>query len=202
MRRAVAAAVPAATKGLRGDALARVARSLAFLLSTAALLGAHRAPTVFDLDRVGRAAPPIVLTLADGATLPLNALRGKPAYVFLFASWCEPCAIAMPWVRAAYAAYGDRVQFVGIDVLDAHATAEAFVREQKLPFDVAIVDKSAIDAIADDNARLDAGVKYQIPADYVIDAAGVVRAAWHGIPVDRSGTPVDVLPEALAKVAP
>ena len=173
---------------------------LAVLAGAIALLGAARpAPTVFDLDRVGRSAPPLVLTLADGDPLPLTALRGKPTYVFLFASWCGPCSIAMPWVRAAYEAYGARVQFVGIDVLDSHATAEAYVHDQHLPFDVAIVDKSAIDAVADDDARLAGGTKYQIPADYLIDADGVVRAAWHGIPVDRAGTPLDVLPDALTR---
>jgi thiol-disulfide isomerase/thioredoxin len=139
-----------------------------------------------------------VLTRADGTTLSLAALRGKPVYVFLFASWCEPCAIALPWIRAAYAADGDRVQFVGIDVLDSHAAAVAYVRAQHLPFDVAIVDKATIDAVADDDARLAGGAKYELPADYLIDAAGIVRAAWHGVPVDRGGTPLDVLPGALA----
>jgi len=122
--------------------------------------------------------------------------------VFLFASWCEPCSIAMPWIRAAYAAYGDRVQFIGIDVLDAHDAAEAYVRAQHLPFDVGIIDKNTIDAVVDDDARLAGGTKYELPADYVLDANGVVRDAWHGIPVDRDGSPLDVLPDVLAKIAP
>ncbi len=184
--------------GIRRRLLAQLAT-----LACVTLLGAARAtPTVFDLDRVGAPAPPVVVPLADGTTLPLAALRGKPVYVFLFASWCEPCSIAMPWIRAAYATYGDRVRFVGIDVLDSPADAAAYVRAQRLPFAVGIVPKSAIDAVAGDDARIAGGTKYELPADYLIDANGVVRTAWHGVPVGRDGSPLDVLPDALAKLAP
>jgi peroxiredoxin len=173
---------------------------LAALLGAIVLLAAARpGPTPFDLDRIGRTAPPLVIPLADGSPLDVRSLRGKPVYVFLFASWCEPCALAMPWVRRAYAAYGDRVQFVGIDVLDSPANAQAFVQAQQLPFAVGIVPESAIDVVANPIARQDGGAKYQLPADYLIDANGIVRAAWHGVPVERDGTPIDVLPQALSK---
>ncbi len=130
--------------GLRALALAIVA--------SVALTGAARRPaTVFDLsDAVGKPAPAVTLTASDGSPLALGALRGKPTYVFLFAGWCGPCQEAMPFVRSAYAKYGDRVRFVGVDVLEdadaartAVATRRAAVPGRDLPDRAARRDRRA-----------------------------------------------------------
>jgi len=76
----------------------------------------------------------------------LTALRGQPAYVFLFASWCEPCVAELPWIKTAYARYGDRIRFLGIDVLEDRAAATALAGRAALPFPVAYVDTATIDA--------------------------------------------------------
>jgi thiol-disulfide isomerase/thioredoxin len=180
--------------GLRTLALAVVA--------CLALTGAARRPaTVFDLsDRVGKPAPPVVLTSSDGAPLAFDALRGKPTYVFLFAGWCEPCRDALPFVRGAYAKFGDRVRFVGVDVLEDEAAARAAVTKAALPFPVAIYPVDQLDAVISPALQLNAGTKYRIPADFLLDANGVVRYAWHGLSVNESGDPVDVLPSYLAKL--
>jgi thiol-disulfide isomerase/thioredoxin len=180
--------------GLRTFALAVVA--------SIALTGAARRPaTVFDLsDRVGKLAPPVVLTSSDGSALALGALRGKPTYVFLFAGWCGPCREALPFVRGAYAKYGERVRFVGVDVLEDAAAARTAVTNAALPFPVAIYPVDELDAVISPDLQLRAGTKYRIPADFLIDANGVVRFAWHGLSVNDSGDPVDVLPSYLAKL--
>lgn len=174
-------------------------RALA-LCSLLTLLGAHhRPPTVFDLDRIGAPPPAIVVRRPDGTALPL-AVHGKPTYVFLFASWCDACDVALPWVRAAYAKYGDRVRFIGIDVLDARPAALALIAKEALPFEVGIVDADTIDAVVDGDTRLNSGNKYALPADFILDASGVTRYAWHGVPVERDGTPIDVLPHYFSKL--
>ncbi|HZO93988.1 MAG TPA: TlpA disulfide reductase family protein [Candidatus Baltobacteraceae bacterium] len=171
------------------------------LLGALALLGAaHPAPTVFDLsDEVGKIATPLTLTASTGAPLPVDG-GGKPAYVFLFASWCEPCQESLPFVRAAYAKYGDRVRFVGVDVLEDASKAKAYVANADLPFPVAIFPIAQLDATVAPDVQLRSGTKYRIPADFLIDANGVVRYAWHGLAVDDKGDPVDVLPGYLAKL--
>ena len=175
-------------------------RAFAFAASLV-LLGAHRPATVFDLsDAVGKQPPAFSLTLPAGAQLELTALRGEPAYVFLFASWCAPCREEMPFVRDAYARYGDRVHFVGVDVLDTDAAARAEVAREHFPFPVAIFPMSELDALVSPYAQLQAGWKYKIPSDFLLDADGVVRYAWHGLPVDDDGAPVDVLPDYFAKL--
>lgn len=177
-------------------------RTLLALLASLALLGAnHRPTTVFDLsDAVGKPVPAVALTASDGAPLTLATPPGKPTYVFLFASWCAPCQEELPFIRNAYAKFGDRVRFVGVDVLEDAVAARAAIASADLPFPVAIFPIDALDAIITPDAQLAAGMKYRIPADFLIDGTGVVRFAWHGLQVNGTGAPVDVLPSYLAKL--
>jgi thiol-disulfide isomerase/thioredoxin len=175
--------------------------ALAVVASLALTGAAHRPATVFDLsDRIGKRAPAVTLTSNDGTALAFDALRGKPTYVFLFAGWCAPCQEALPFVRSAYAKYGDRVRFIGVDVLEDAGAAQAAVTSAALPFTVAIYPVEQLDAIITPDAQLRAGTKYRIPADFLLDANGVVRYAWHGLAVKDGGDPVDVLPSYLAKL--
>lgn len=59
----------------------------------------------------------------------LVELRGRPALVNIWASWCGPCRDEAPHLRAAHEEYGDRVQFLGVDILDARGDARAFIEE-------------------------------------------------------------------------
>ena len=175
---------------------------LAAVAASVALLGVHpRVATVFDLsDDIGRRPPLLSLAQADVSPLALDAERGKPTYVFLFASWCEPCQEALPFVRTDYAKYGERVSFVGVDVLEDTPAATASVARAAFPFRVAIFPIEQLDAQISPAAQLASGAKYKIPADFLIDANGVVRYAWHGLAIDRSGAAIDLLPGYLAKL--
>ncbi|HEX3463657.1 MAG TPA: TlpA disulfide reductase family protein [Candidatus Elarobacter sp.] len=177
-------------------------RAVVVLLAAVVLTGAARRPaTVFDLsDSVGKRVPAVTLTASDGGPLALDELHGKPTYVFLFAGWCGPCREAMPFVRSAYAKYGDRVRFVGVDVLEDADAARGAIASAALPFPVAIYPIDQLDAVVSPDVQLHAGSKYRIPADFLLDENGVVRYAWHGLAVDRDGGAVDVLPSYLAKL--
>jgi thiol-disulfide isomerase/thioredoxin len=50
-------------------------------------------------------------------------VHGTPLVVNLYASWCDPCQAEGPDLSAAAATYGDRVQFLGVDVQDNRADA-------------------------------------------------------------------------------
>jgi len=175
---------------------------LAALGASLALLGAHhRTATIFDLaDAVGKHAPAVTLATSDGPPVAFAELRGKPTYVFLFASWCAPCKRALPFVRGDFARFGDRVRFVGVDVLDEPQAAAAAIAQTALPFPVAIYPIEQLDAQIPPSVQLKAGAKYHIPTDFLLDSGGVVRFAWHGLAVDEAGDPVDVLPSFLAKL--
>jgi thiol-disulfide isomerase/thioredoxin len=59
----------------------------------------------------------------------LEQLDGTPVLVNFWGSWCGPCRIEAPHLAEAHARFGDRVQFLGVDILDARESARAFMRE-------------------------------------------------------------------------
>jgi thiol-disulfide isomerase/thioredoxin len=59
----------------------------------------------------------------------LDELRGTPVLVNFWGSWCGPCRDEAPRLAAAHDRFGDRVQFLGVDILDARESARGFMRE-------------------------------------------------------------------------
>jgi thiol-disulfide isomerase/thioredoxin len=59
----------------------------------------------------------------------LEQLAGTPVVVNFWGSWCDPCRDEAPHLAAAHDRFGDRVQFLGVDILDARESARDFMRE-------------------------------------------------------------------------
>lgn len=64
--------------------------------------------------------------LAGFETL-VGGLRGTPVLVHVWASWCGPCNEEAPRIAAAHAEYGDRIRFLGVDILDSREGARDFI---------------------------------------------------------------------------
>jgi cytochrome c biogenesis protein CcmG/thiol:disulfide interchange protein DsbE len=81
-------------------------------------------------------APDFSLGTFDGATFTLSSAlsTGRPAVVNFWASWCGPCADEAPVLQDAARRYGDRITFVGIDVQDLDADAQAFLRKYGITY--------------------------------------------------------------------
>jgi cytochrome c biogenesis protein CcmG, thiol:disulfide interchange protein DsbE len=62
------------------------------------------------------------------------ALRGYPAVVNVWASWCGPCRFEFPHFQQAAADYGKRVAFLGIDSEDSDDAASTFLAEAPVPY--------------------------------------------------------------------
>jgi thiol-disulfide isomerase/thioredoxin len=66
---------------------------------------------------VGVKAPAVAVHDLDGKLVQLDQFIGrKPVFLEFWATWCELCEELVPQVKAARAAYGDKVEFIGINV--------------------------------------------------------------------------------------
>jgi thiol-disulfide isomerase/thioredoxin len=66
---------------------------------------------------VGARAPVVMVNDLNGKPVDLGQFIGKkPVFLEFWATWCEVCEELLPQIRAAQAAYGAQVEFIGINV--------------------------------------------------------------------------------------
>lgn len=70
----------------------------------------------------------------DAYEARIRALRGYPAVVNVWASWCGPCRFEFPRFQQAAAMYGKRVAFLAIDSEDSDDAASTFLAEAPVPY--------------------------------------------------------------------
>jgi cytochrome c biogenesis protein CcmG/thiol:disulfide interchange protein DsbE len=139
-----------------------------------------------SLPQVGDAAPDFEAPLLEGeGTLALADLEGKPVVLNFWASWCVPCKDEAPMLSRAAEIYGDRVEFVGVDVRDARSDALAFVEAEGLDY-VHVRDE-------DETIYRDFGLTGQ-PETFFIDAEGVIVEHVNGpLPEDALDQLIETL---------
>jgi cytochrome c biogenesis protein CcmG/thiol:disulfide interchange protein DsbE len=144
---------------------------LAALAVMFAAYSLHRNPQVDPKALVGKPAPAIALPgLEDGRPITIaQATGGKVALVNFFASWCAPCEIEHPVVKAL-AAQG--VRLVGIAYKDSPDNTRAYLTRLGDPYAVRLVDR-------DGRAGIEFGVT-GVPETYLVDARGVILAKHTG----------------------
>ena len=81
------------------------------------LLGVGRLAAQESGIPVGSKAPAVKVNDLDGKPVDLAQYIGKqPVLLEFWATWCELCEELLPRVRAAHAAYGSKVEFIGVNV--------------------------------------------------------------------------------------
>jgi thiol-disulfide isomerase/thioredoxin len=122
-------------------------------------------------EETGRVAPPLPAKALRPPGIDLAGLRGKPALVDFFASWCGPCAEEAPALRKLSLALAGRATVVAVDWDDASGPARAFVRKHDWTFPV-LADASGA-----------AGESYGLvglPTSFVLDPQGRIVATFRG----------------------
>ena len=180
--------IPAVTPATEpaGGGLNRKALVLG-LLVTLPLLGIlvanlGRDPHSVRSPLLGQAAPPFALPTVDGTQMvSLESLKGRPAVINFWATWCVPCYQEHPALNSAAQAMQGEVQFLGMVYEDEPARVQAFLQERGNAYP-SLLDEGGRTAIA-------YGV-YGVPETYFVDAAGRI--------VEKFVGPLD--PESIARL--
>jgi len=145
--------------------------ALAALAVLFAAYSLHRNPQVDPKATVGHLMPARALAELDsGRPIPLRqATGGGVALVNFYASWCAPCEIEHPVLRALQA---EGVRIVGVAYKDAPENTRAFLTRLGDPFAVRLTDR-------DGRAGIDFGIT-GVPETFLVDARGVIIAKHTG----------------------
>lgn len=129
-------------------------------------------------------APAFDLASLAGPRVSLDSLRGRPAIIDFWATWCAPCVRQIPVLNALKDKRGDEVAVIGISVdVDGAEAVAPFAEEHGIEYTVLFGDE----ALAQDfGAR-------GFPTLFVLDADGAIREAHVGV------ASLDELEEALAR---
>jgi len=154
-----------------GNVLRPFALALAFVLAAACVPARAAA--------VGEAAPAFTLRDASGATVSLEALRGRVVLLDFWASWCGPCRRSFPWMGEMQRRYGAQgLAVVAVNVDRRRGDADRFLDAVPAGFAV-VFDASGSTPSA-----------YAVPAmptSYLIDAAGRIAHVEPGFRDETTG---------------
>lgn len=88
----------------------------------------------------GMVIPALELATLRGAPLRLDALRGKPLVINLWASWCPPCRREMPLLRDAQRRHAD-VNFVFANQMESAAAVQRYLDAAHIELDNVVLDQ-------------------------------------------------------------
>lgn len=107
----------------------------------------------------------------DGAITSAEDLRGKPALLNFWYAGCAPCRAEAPELVSLHKDFGKEVRFLGVNLRDQQATAEAFERNFSIPY------PSATDQGGEVLLALSKYVPPQaVPTTLILDKEGRVAA--------------------------
>jgi thiol-disulfide isomerase/thioredoxin len=118
------------------------------------------------------AAPEVTLEYFDGSTQQLIELRGRPVVLNFWASWCPACISEMPAFGEVHRRFGDRVDFIGINMQEVNLeAAEGLVEQTQVDYRLAHDRDGAI-------YNLFGGIA--MPTTVFISADGAVQSVHAG----------------------
>ena len=141
-----------------------VAVAVAALVAAELLSGTSKTGT-------GRKAPQLPTTVLVPPSVQLASLRGKPAAINFWASWCLPCRREAPDLERLNRALRGSASVVGVDWTDGLDSARAFIREHHLTYP---------------NLRDQDGVVGQrygligLPTTFILDSRGTISEVLRG----------------------
>ena len=157
---------------------ASLALFLLVALSVATGCGSRRSADCPERELVkqGDVVSDMTVVGLDGRATPMRALiGGKVALIDVWATWCQPCKLAMPHLQALHNQFKDR-GFVVVGVMtDANATkiGSGYMKDNPVSYPV---------VLDDDGASFDCawGTVTGIPLMVLVDRDGKVLEVYQG----------------------
>lgn len=138
--------------------------------------------------RNGRLAPALPSERLSGSKVTLAALRGHPAIVSFWASWCGPCEQEAPALERFSRSLDGRAALVGVNWEDLSVgNARSFIRRHGWTF------PNLRDP--DGTVGREYGITTFLPTTFVLDSAGRLQLTLHGPQTEQT------LSKALARVS-
>jgi cytochrome c biogenesis protein CcmG/thiol:disulfide interchange protein DsbE len=162
---------PGRSRWITGLGFAFIALVVAALVSLLAFGLRNEGESETGTASLSQEAPDFTLNLFDGGTFTLSENRGQPVVVNIWASWCQSCQQEAADMEKGWRSLRDQgVVFVGVDVTDSRADAEAFLKQ----FDITYPNGPDESDIA---------VQYGVtgtPETFFIDSDGVIVQKFMG----------------------
>lgn len=118
-----------------------------------------------------RPAPRLPTAALKPPRVTLATLRGQPAAINFWASWCAPCNREAPGLERLSRSFAGRARIVGVDYEDGAKQARGFVRRHGWTFPI----------LVDPNGT--AGERYRLiglPETFILDRRGRVAQVLRG----------------------
>jgi len=120
-------------------------------------------------DFLGKAIP-LKFTASDGRAIDLEKMRGKVVMIDFWASWCVPCMIELPKVRAAY----QKLQPQGFEILGINLDEDT-EQMQRVLKSSSITWPQHFDGLKWESPLVSRFGIMSIPTLWLIDKRGVLR---------------------------
>ena len=150
------------------------------LVLAAAFLGYKLLTTIYEPETI---EPESTTSLAadftvydeNGSAVNLSSFQGKPVVVNFWATWCGPCQMEMPCFETLSGEYGDKVQFMMVNLTDGQRETVDYVKK--------FLEVNGYSFPAFYDTDMDAAITYSvysIPLTLFIDAEGALVASHTG----------------------
>jgi cytochrome c biogenesis protein CcmG/thiol:disulfide interchange protein DsbE len=119
----------------------------------------------------GKPAPALPTDVLQPPKVTVADLRGHPALINFWASWCDPCRHEAPELEHLYRSMPRGAQLVGVDYTDQEDSARSFLRSYGWTFPV----------LSDPDGVYGARYGFSgLPTSVVIDARGRIVETLRG----------------------
>jgi cytochrome c biogenesis protein CcmG/thiol:disulfide interchange protein DsbE len=149
----------------------RLLTGLAVLAVAGGLVAAEILSGSSNGSETGRPAPPLPASVLVPPKVTLASLRGKPAAINFWASWCDPCREEAAALERLARSLRGRARLVGVDWTDGLGGARSYVSQYHWTFP----NLRDPDGVVGNNYRIQG-----LPTTFIINSRGTITDVLRG----------------------